>query len=677
MAVHLPRWATGLLLFTLACGGRIDDVTPPTGGGAGGAGGSGGAAPDLYPHLACDPLVPEYCGFPFPSNVFSVPDATTPTGRRVDFLAEGLPKPKNDYANDPAPWNKADGFSPGGTIATFFAGASPEGLVAVTDLGPSISPASKTVLLDAETGALILHWAELDKSTTNDDTRSLLIHPAVPLRDGHRYIVAVQGLVDAQGAALPASPAFAALRDGTPFDDPSIDARRTLYKDLFGKLTAAGLAQENLQLAWDFTTASRESNTAWLVKMRDDAFARVGDAGPPFTITSVDSDYDPANIAVRIRGTMSVPLYLDQYEPGGALVFGEDGLPAVNATTPTHDVEWELLIPNSATPATPAKLLQYGHGLLGSHEDVESGVFPPFCNTFNYAVFSTKWIGLAEEDEGWIAAQLAGGKADVLSLMFDRLHQGMINNLLVMRMMSRGMTADPTYGPLLDGDQRFYWGISQGGISGGVYMALSEDVTRGALEVMGQPYSLLLNRSVDFDPFFNVLGLQFPDARAQQHFLGLVQMTWDRVEPNGYSKYLFTDPFEGSPTDRRVLMRAAIGDHQVSTFGAHIMARAVGAQHLDTGLRDVYGLDTVAGPIDQPGAVYAEWQFGLPAEPVCNLPLDVCEDPHGKLRKLADAQTQLDQFFRTGVVANTCAGGVCDHGDLSGCTGMEDPNPCD
>ncbi|MEM7436068.1 MAG: hypothetical protein AAF436_13005, partial [Myxococcota bacterium] len=38
-----------------------------------------------YPLLDCDPLVPEFCSFPFPSNVYAVDDDTTPTGRRVSF----------------------------------------------------------------------------------------------------------------------------------------------------------------------------------------------------------------------------------------------------------------------------------------------------------------------------------------------------------------------------------------------------------------------------------------------------------------------------------------------------------------------------------------------------------------------------------------------------------------
>jgi hypothetical protein len=663
-------------LVGLACGGEL---TIPQGGGsagggdAGGGGSGGGAVPGLYPNLACDPLVPSYCGFPFPSNVFSVDDATTPTGRRVSFLPEGMPVSTEDYVPSPAYWSRSDGFSPGSAILAHFPGATAEGLPTLETLADSLLPSSPTLLFDVDNASFVVHWSELDKTTDDDEKRTLLIHPAEPLRDNARYVVVVQNLLGTDGEALEPTAAYKALRDGDASDEPSVEARRALYEDLFSALDGVGIAKEGTQLVWDFTTASRANNTDWMLHMRDDAETIVGEDGPAYTIDAVDTALDPVNIAFKLTGTMEVPLYLDKAEPGGALLFGEDGLPKSDTT---YEVEWELLIPQSALLA-PSKLLQHGHGLLGSYDQIESEHFRTFCNTNNYSIFATKLVGMAEEDEGFIAAAINDGKLDDLGHMFDRMHQGTLNSLLLMRAMSRRMTADPVYGQYLDGDERYYWGISQGGIAGGVYMALSKDVERGVLEVMGQPYNLLLNRSVDFETFFALVNLRYPDPRAQQHFLGMVQMGWDRVEPNGYTKYMFGDTLPGSPPNRAVLMRAAIGDHQVTTFGAHVMARAMGATHLDTGIRDIFGLTKASGPLSGPGAYYAEWDFGLPPEPSCNVPLESCEDPHGKLRKLDDARSQLHAFLSAGVVQNDCPAGVCDYSAMSGCTGGEDQDLCD
>ena len=308
--------------------------------------------------------------------------------------------------------------------------------------------------------------------------------------------------------------------------------------------------------------------------------------------------------------------------------------------------------------------MQYGHGLLGDKSQIESAHFLEFIDTYNYALFGVDFIGFANEDQIPVAAILDGGRFHDFAGIVDRQHQGMLNSLLAMRMMKTTFAAHPEYGALVDPAAAYYHGISQGGIFGATYMALTTDVERGVLGVPGMPYSLLLPRSVDFDPFFGIIRPNFPDARDQMFILGLAQMLWDRTEPNGYAPYITQDPLPNTPT-HEVMLRAALGDHQVSNLGAHIMARAIGAAHVDTGLQDIFGLEKVAAPFT--GSALVEYGFGLPPDPVENLPQRECEDPHGKLRKLDEARQQLDVFLRTGVVENFCGGGVCTFPDMSGC----------
>jgi hypothetical protein len=246
-----------LLLAAASC--DDEQVNPSDGGGgsgaAGAAGGSGGSAgagaggsepTDKWPHLACDPLVPEFCGFPFPSNVYTVPDGTTATGRRVSFLPETLPANFNGPQATAEAWAKSDGFSSGGNLLTQLPGATASGLPSVLDVGSSLDADARSILLDVETGERVLHWTEVDKTTDDLAKRGLLIHPAVPLRDGARYVVALRGVEDAGGAPIAPSPAFAALRDGTSSDEPSIEARRELYEEIFGALTDAGVDMSEL-----------------------------------------------------------------------------------------------------------------------------------------------------------------------------------------------------------------------------------------------------------------------------------------------------------------------------------------------------------------------------------------------------------------------------------------------
>jgi len=622
-----------------------------------------------WPHVTCDPLVPSKCGFPFPSNVFTVDAPETPTGRRVAIDDGTFPVASNGGRGIGAPWAKLDGFSASGSLLAHFPGALEVGLPSVYEPGASLDPDSPTVIVDGTTGEHILHSAEIDRSDGDSEHRSLVIHPLVPLVDGRRYLVAIRKLVGPSGP-IEASPAFAALRDSTSSAEPSVEARRGLYEDIFARLGTAGVPRADLQLAWDFTTASKESVTGWFVHMRDEALAIAGDAGPSYRIESVDETFDPATIAYRIHAVMTVPLYLDQPGPGANMNFGADGMPEPNPARPTYEVPVEILIPKSAL-TKPAALLQYGHGLLGSRKQLESANFRKLISEKNYVFFGTDLYGMAEDgDRIHISDTLASGKIDRMTTMFDRLHQGLLDQLLAMRMMKNAFSKDPKFGAFIDPTQRYYHGISQGGIMGGHYMATSTDVERGVLEVMGQPYTLLLHRSVDFHLFFVVLRTTFPDTRDQQLGLALVQMLWDRVEPSGYTKYLHAG-FPGTP-NHEVLMRAALGDHQVTTWGGQVMGRAVGAKHLDTGLGDLFGLPKVP---ETNGSVYTEYDFGLPREPFCNVPMNLCSDPHGLVRKLTEAGDQLDTFLRTGVAANFCAGKVCKFPEQSGCSGAQ-PDLC-
>ena len=630
------------------------------------------AAPAVdWPHVTCDPLVPEKCGYPFPSNVYTVPATDTPTGRRVQLDDAMLPVASNGVRASGAPWSKSDGFSASGSLLAFLPGATAAGLPPVDDPKRSLEADCPTVILDTVTGQRVLHFSEVDRAEGDSAQRSLVIHPLVPLVDGRRYIVAVRKVNGDKGAIAP-TPAFKALRDLEVSTEPSIAARRGLYEDIFTRLGAANVARDDLQLAWDFTTASRENVTGWLLSMRDKSLAIAGDAGPAYRIESVDETWETAEMAYRIHAVMTAPLFVDPPGPGAVLRFGADGMPEPDPAKPTYDVPVEIVIPKSAL-TTPAPLLQYGHGLLGSRSQIEAENFRKLANAKNYVIFGTDLAGMASDgDRIHISDVIASGKIERISTMFDRLHQGFTNALLAMRMMKNAFAKDPKFGKFVDPTKRYYHGISQGGIAGGVYMAATTDVERGVLEVMGQPYTLLLHRSVDFHLFFIVLRTSYPDTRDQQLVLALVQMLWDRVEPSGYTKYLRSG-LPNTPA-HEVLMRSALGDHQVTTWGAQVMARAVGAKHLDSGLGDLFGLEKTGAATG--GSFYTEYDFGLPKEPLCNVPNSVCEDPHGLVRKLQPAEDQLDAFLRTGEGKNFCANGVCKFPEQSGCDGSKPPDLC-
>ncbi len=674
---------------------------------------SGGTCPtppappaDAAPLLAaaCDPLVPTQCGYPFPSNVYLTDDATTATKKRVAIPKEAMPLSTSMGRIDPAMVAGSDGFSPGQTILTHLPGATVTGLPTQDTLALSVTTASPTILLNADTGELVPHWAELDEELTNeaDTDRAFLIRPVVRLADATRYIVAIRNVKDANGRALAPTPVFQALRDGTASCDPSVALRQSLYADIFAKLKAAGIDPSDLQLAWDYSTASRDNNTAGFIHMRDDALAKVGTMGPSYTLfppAAAGTTPDPAspscnNLTVganpaethalspseigsgncsqdnpnphiwrRLFGLMTVPIYTTTPNPGAGLHFGADGLPAQNGTA---QYEFEVNIPMAAT-MKPGSPLQNAHGLLGEKTEGENSYLAEIDDQGDYVSVAVDLVGFDSDDQQNVVNVLTEnplGFRDVVG----RQQQGMLNELLSMRLMN-ALAADPTtfYNgqPTIDATNKYYRGDSQGGIFGTTYMAVSTDVTRGVVGEPGAPYSLLLNRSEDFAPFFTLIRFTYPTGREIQHLLGLIQMLWDRSEPDGYMPYIVTNNLPNTPP-HQILIHANIGDYQVTPLGAHIIARAVGAKNLSPVNREVYGVPDAPSPIN--GSALVEWSWGLLPAPETNTPPSdlcptgappLCGDPHDQLRNQPSSIAQEIQFFTDGTVIQTCGAGPC------------------
>ena len=93
---------------------------------------------------------------------------------------------------------------------------------------------------------------------------------------------------------------------------------RPRYQEIFAALSAHGIEQHDLVIAWDFTTASRESVHADLIDARAAALPRYGTDGANLTYTATPmvsgrpADLDPLRRHVRRaavpHGTAAPPL---------------------------------------------------------------------------------------------------------------------------------------------------------------------------------------------------------------------------------------------------------------------------------------------------------------------------------------------------------------------------------
>ncbi len=623
----------------------------------------------------CDPLDRGACLLPFPSNAYTVADKATDTGLRVDMAPGSAGANDKGVPVELTEWNRNDGFSPDSTLLTYVPGidATASKLPSWTDLQASSSPDATVVLVDTDTGNRIPLWAELDPKAASDASRSLIIHPAVSLPEGHHFVVALRGMKVTAGTPIASNVVFRAYRDrltATP-DDATFESRRPAMESTFGVLGKAGIDRKDLYLAWDFTVASQRSLSERMLSIRDQALDTLGTAAPAFTMTSVTPNTS-ANIAQQIVGTYTVPNFLSgDGSPGQAFNYGTsktpDRLPVQNGTLQAPFV---CNISTATTTATtPAHLVEYGHGLLGDNTEIDAGNVRDFANESNIVFCATKWAGLSADDIPNAALTL--GEISNFPTVADRLQQGVLNQIFLGRLMTRsgGLSSLAAFtradgSSMIDTSALSYDGNSQGGIMGIMLAAVSPDIQRAVLGVSGINYSLLLPRSVDFAKYEAIFKPAYPNDIDRQIDVDLLQMLWDRGEGGGYVQHVTTNPYEGTAA-KTVLMDIAFGDWQVSELSAMVAARSMGvpisrpvtapgrSEEVDPG----WGLGTLTYPSKGSGMIV--WDSGSDPIPLAPLPPSTGFDPHEHPRRDPAVRKQKAAFLFDHTLIDVCGAAAC------------------
>jgi hypothetical protein len=395
-------------------------------------------------------------------------------------------------------------------------------------------------------------------------------------------------------------------------------------------------------------------------------------------------------IAYDVKGTMVVPCYLST--PGCAPAHSQFVLNPVTGM-PTQvpgnvmKVDFRCRIPKVALEHPgQARPSLYGHGLFGGYGEVGQGQLKNMMAEHNFVFCATAWSGMATEDVPNVATILSD--LSHFPTLADRVQQGMLNFLYLGRLMihPQGLSSAAPFRkdgkPILDTRELFYDGNSQGGIIGGALTAVAPDFRRATLGVLGMNYSTLLTRSTDFGTgkpptggeleYAWPLYQSYPQLNERQLIFSLMQILWDRAEPDGYAQHMTTDPYPNTP-QHRVLLMAGYGDHQVSNYAAEVEARTVGARVLRKdmlpegrywGVQPWYGLDAVdfAHKRTSGVSVFTVWDGGSRRSPLTNTAqpkADPDDDPHEWVRNTVAARAMKSAFLsHDSRIVDTC-GGPC------------------
>lgn len=694
------------------------------------------------------------CGLlPFPDDFWLTTTWNETAVPGMTFTNDSLPRDNSGSPIRPVygGWASLQGFSPLPQITAVFPDLSLEasGFPRLWNLTSSLLNAASvpSLLLDTETLEPVAHWAELDESSGGADAgpQALLIWPSASLHYSRRYLVALRFLRDSTGALIPRPSGFDALFTGQPSDNPALEASRPRYKELFTLLDKFQSANpkergewlgDGLTLVWSFTTNSRDDIAGRFVSMRDDALKRTkGGKSLQYEIVRV-TESPSSDCARMIQGFFLAPWYLNQQGPSASVRLVLDppstGLPVFQGFAP---VNFTVRIPSSLRDSSLAfdqdstgngtaqtgRLLNYGHGLFGHCTcntdngncytgELEAGYLNHEARIMNSTLYCTNEIGMAQEDE-ITAAVVIGADLSDFAYLPDRLHQGILNEVLLGRLMTvsafvndtavqfplyPNLPAGPSNpnvsvlpaGPLPypahpapseDLKTPRYYGNSNGGIYGSVLLAVSPDVRYGTSGVAGGPYSLLLPRSQDFAVLFDLIKARYSSPVDRISILSIVGERWSRLEPSSYARFISLEPLPNTPA-HTILIQSGLGDAQVSIFAVQTLARSVGSLDPKTGgavatfegnpgegnqtlaslgFAVMPANTTISGVGHNAVLTVSFAQTPASANPFFNLPANGTTDTHSLTRLAPQVQAQHRQFLLTGVIADPCPSAGC------------------
>lgn len=617
--------------------------------------------------------LPPGCALPWPSSLYLVEDAARKTGYTLSFGSRSLPENKQGIAIDPQPYRKRDGYSVGTPILLTIPNLDLSQFASENHIERSLEPNAPLLLFEVSGSSVrrVPYFVERDLLDQDSTRPTIFVRPAEILKEATRYVVALKEVKDQSGKPIPKAPAFARLLSGKTADIPALSRRQARFNKTFSFLEGQGIQKDALAVAWEFVTASSESMHGDLLLMRDDALQRVGAKGPELTVTKI-TEYAKTNdgsgkpvdqyIGIELEGTFEVPNYLASTKisgfDGSELARDSKGIPTPQGT---RKPRFWVRIPHTAIAGLPHGLVMYGHGLLGEGTQVRGSFNSKIASEHQLIFFGADLTGMTEEDAIPLLSILS--ELSRFRSLSDRLHQGLTEWVLLSRAMRERLADLPiavSKKIQVNKSELFYSGISQGGIFGASFVALSPDVTYGHLGVPGNNYNTLLQRSKDYEQFVPVIGSAYRDPVQENIALSVIQLLWDSTDPVSHLRHVTAEPFPGNKP-HYVLLAPARGDYQVAVLTDEIAARS----NIGIGLLQNYDKERKVALVTEQkypyrGSGVVLYNFGNPWPAPGNLPPDdMVGDPHEKPRRLDAHNQQMVTFFRTGQIIDVCGGDGC------------------
>ncbi|TVP53299.1 MAG: hypothetical protein EA349_14130 [Halomonadaceae bacterium] len=494
-------------------------------------------APPAMAGTDCHPLSLETCGLPFPSNHFAQPDATSPTGKRLQVSDNLLRQAVLDQL--PA----ADGLTPEGIFNgdSGFSAASPVLFEFALDSQLAALPLHGGDLVqayDLDSGERVPVRASISDYARNGNVSApsqvLEVHPLSRWQFGHRILVLVSKEL------LPGN-------NQPPHFSEQLAATTGSNADYLNKvnnqLLQMGVSPAEVHSATVFTVRDRGEVDAPLRELVERTY------NSSRSVRNLRVNYLPLSNGKVARVTGE--LRLDNYRTNNGT-----GVVDFSASPREQWASFRLTIPRAARQGG-VPVVFYTHGLGGDKSmDALVADMNADLGMATYSVDFPNHGDRAEEDGGGVFANLS---IDRLPVQIGMINQASIDfaaaqKTLQTELADLDVAGPPTWRywtgqyadgvPDLDTSRIMMQGTSLGGVLGSTYAALSPQMDAAVFHVTGNGITSILSESILWNSAFS--GLMPSAATGAEALLlrGAVQQELDHGDGINYVD-LMREPSHG------------------------------------------------------------------------------------------------------------------------------------
>lgn len=456
-----------------------------------------------------------------------------------------------------------------------------------------------------ERHAMVGHFRE--EATLYWPANTLAVRPphGLPLEPRTTYAIALtRELRAADGGAIRRSGTLDELLAGG--GDP---AAASLYEPAIAALAGVGVAERDIVNLTVFTT---QHPTLELEQARDWLVAQEPPARVPTSERWIE---DTADYRL-VQGAYYSPIFQDgelPYSGTGGEVTVVDGVPTVHGE---FEARYAMTVPTGEMPESGWPIVLYAHGTGGDFQTfVRNGVGRDLAQR-GFVTMGVDQIHHGPRNPGPAGPEsLVFNFANPLAFR-DNARQAALDVVAQAAFVRAHTEITPRAigeGTFVDPERVYFYGHSQGGLNGPLFLAIDDQAQGGVLSGAGGHLAIALVDKVEPLNIPQLAGflLRFPGSGAaaleQEHLvyehpiLALLQTWTDVADPTNYAHYLFRAPRPGF-APKSILQTEGITDAYTPPRSIEALATAAGIPPLMPVLQpieamDVIGLAPVSGPV--------------------------------------------------------------------------------